>query len=97
MAQISRMLLIGCVLAVAVGLLAVVTYDKYLGMLLWPGFLLMNYVCSVLGFEGVAFGHFGWIFWPALLINAVLYGLLYLLFREAAALRRRRSCPGPQA
>jgi len=96
MKRISRMLVSGAVLVVAVGLLVVVTYNKYFAMLLWPGFLLMNYVCSLLGFDGIAFTHFGWIFWPALLINVMLYGLLYLLFREAAALRRRRGWARPK-
>jgi len=96
MKRVLRMLLIGSVLVVAVGLLAVVTYDKYLAILLWPGFLLVNYVCSLFGFDGIAFTHFGLIFWPALLINVVLYGLMYLLFREAAALRRRRGWARPK-
>jgi len=97
MKRILRASAIGTVLVVAVGLLAVVTFDKYLAILLWPGFLLMNYVYSLLGFDGIAFEHFGWIFWPALLINVVSYGLLYLLFREAAALRRRRGLSRPKA
>ena len=89
MKRILRVPAIGTALVLAVGLLAAATYDKYLAMSLWPGFLLMNYVYSLLGFDGIAFEHFGWIFWPALLINVMLYGLLYLLFRGAAALRRR--------
>jgi len=46
----------------AIGLLAAVTYDQPLAMLLWPGFLLMNYVYSQLGFAGIAFTDFGWVF-----------------------------------
>jgi hypothetical protein len=68
--------------AAAIGLLAAVTYDQPLAMLLWPGFLLMNYVYSQLGFAGIAFTDFGWVFWPALLVNIILYGLLYFLIRK---------------
>jgi hypothetical protein len=74
---------IGTALVTAVGLLAAVTNDLPLAMLLWPGFLLMNYVYSHLGFAGIAFTDFGWVFWPALLVNIVLYGLLYFLIRKA--------------
>lgn len=84
------MLTIGAAIVIVAGLRVVVTYDKYLAMLLWPGFLVMNYACSQLGFDGIAFVHFGWLFWPALLINIVLYALLYLVFRKVVALKRRR-------
>ena len=59
-------------------------------MLLWPGFLIMNCVFSLLGFNGIAFTDFGWLFWPALLINVVLYGVLYFLFRKVAGSRRKK-------
>jgi hypothetical protein len=76
---------IGTALVTAVGLLAAVTNDLPLAMLLWPGFLLMNYVYSHLGFAGIAFTDFGWVFWPALLVNIVLYGLLY--FNDSQGLK----------
>jgi len=63
-------------------------------MLLWPGFLVMNYVFSRLGFDGIAFEHFGWMFWPALLIDLVFYAMLFLLVRKAVALKQRRDRPG---
>lgn len=82
---------------VAAGLLAVATYIKYVAMLLWPGFLVMNYVFSLLGFDGIAFEHFGWMFWPALLIDLVFYAMLFLLVRKAVALKQRRDRPRPKS
>jgi hypothetical protein len=84
-----RTLGIGAAVVAAIGLLAAVTYDQPLAMLLWPGFLIMNCVFSRLGFDGIAFANFGWMFWPALLINVVLYGLAYLLFCKVVALRMK--------
>jgi hypothetical protein len=84
-----RTLGIGAAGVAAIGLLAAVTYDQPLAMLLWPGFLIMNCALSRLGFDGIAFTNFGWMFRPALLINVVLYGLAYLLFCKVVALRRK--------
>ena len=80
--SILRTLGIGSAAVAAIGLLAAVTYDQPLAMLLWPGFFLMNYVYSQLGFAGIAFTDFGWVFWPALLVNISLYELLYFLIRQ---------------
>ena len=91
MKPVFRMLVIGAALVTAIGLLAAVTYDQPLAMLLWPGFLTMDWAFSLLGFNGVAFTNFGWLFWPALLINVVLYGLLYLLFRKVAGSSRKKA------
>jgi hypothetical protein len=96
MKPVFRMLAVGAALVAAIGLLAAVTYDQPLAMLLWPGFLIMNYVLSLLGFDGIAFTNFGWLFWPALLINVALYGLLYLLFHQAAAWKRKRRLSAPE-
>lgn len=82
MKSILRTLGIGSAAVAAIGLLAAVTYDQPLAMLLWPGFFLMNYVYSQLGFAGIAFTDFGWVFWPALLVNISLYELLYFLIRQ---------------
>ena len=84
-----RTLGIGAAIVAGIGLLAAATYNQPLAVLLWPGFVAMNYVFSVLGFQGIAFTNFGWLFWPALLINVVLYGSLYLLFRKAASWRQK--------
>src|SRR5277367_7019490 len=97
MKPVFRMLAVGAALVAAIGLLAAVTYDQPLAMLLWPGFLIMNYVLSLLGFDGIAFTNFGWLFWPALLINVALYGLLYLLFRKVAASRRNKAAEKAKA
>jgi len=94
MRRLVRMLMVGAVIVVAIGLLAAATYIKYVAILLWPGFLKMDSIYSHLGFDGIAFEHFGWIFWPALLINIVLYGLLYLLFRKAIVWKQKRDKPG---
>jgi hypothetical protein len=75
---------------------AAVTYAQPLAMLLWPGFLIMNYVLSLLGFDGIAFTNFGWLFWPALLINVALYGLLYFLFHQAVAWKRKKVLTRPR-
>lgn len=91
MKRILRMLGMGAVLVAAIGLLAVATYDKYLGILLWPGFIVVNYAFSVLGLDGIGFTHFGWMFWPAMLINVVLYELVYLLYQQASQRRRKAS------
>lgn len=96
MKPVLRTVGIGAALVAAIGLLAAVTYDQPLAVLLWPGFLVMNYVFSVLGFDGIAFTNFGWLFWPALLIDVVLYGLLYLVFRKAVAWKRKQVVAGPK-
>ncbi|MFZ0286117.1 MAG: hypothetical protein WAL32_12880 [Terriglobales bacterium] len=90
MKRTLRMLGMGALLVVAVGLLAVATYDKYLAMLLWPGARVINYVYSALGFDGIGFAHFGWMFWPALLINVLFYESLYLLFHQAWGWKRKK-------
>jgi len=54
----------------------------------------MNYVYSLLGFQGIGFTNFNWILWPALVINVVLYAILYLLFRELVVRRRARRRAG---
>jgi hypothetical protein len=98
MKRTLRALGIGAALVAAVGFLAAVTYNQPMAMLLWPGFLIMDWSFSLLGFNGVAFTNFGWLFWPALLINVVLYGLAYLLFRKVARSRRRKKAQaGPSA
>jgi hypothetical protein len=86
-----RTLGIGATLVVGIGLLAAITYDQPLAMLLWPGFLIMNYALSALGFSGIAFTNFGWLFWPALLIDIVLYGLAYLLIRRVIGPRHQKA------
>jgi hypothetical protein len=91
MKRTLRTLGIGAALVTAVGLLAAATYDQPLAMLLWPGFLIMNYVFSILGLDGIAFTNFGSLFWPALLINVVLYGLGYLLFRRVAGSKCKKA------
>ena len=89
MKRIARSLIIGAVVVVALGLLAAGTYLPPVAVLLWPGFLLANYVCSYLGFAGIAFENFGWIFWPAVVIDIILYAMAYLLFRQAARWKRK--------
>jgi len=96
MKPVFRMLVIGVVIVAAIGLVAAVTYAQPLAMLLWPGFLIMNYVLSLLGFDGIAFTNFGWLFWPALLINVALYGLLYFLFHQAVAWKRKKVLTRPR-
>jgi hypothetical protein len=90
MKRALRALRIGTAVVAGIGFLAAVTYGQPLAMLLWPGFLIMNGVFSLLGFSGIGFTDFGWLFWPALLVNVVLYGLLYLLFRKVAGSRRKK-------
>ncbi len=96
MKPVLRALGIGAVLVVGIGMLAAITYDGPLAMLLWPGFLIMNYAFSALGFSGIAFTDFGWLFWPALLINVALYGLLYFLFHQAVAWKRKKVLTRPR-
>jgi hypothetical protein len=87
----------GAAIVVAIGLLAASTYNQPLAMLLWPGFLIMDFAFSLLGLGRIAFTDFGWLFWPALLINVVLYGLIYLLFRKVAASRRNKAAAKAKA
>jgi hypothetical protein len=91
-----RALGIGAAIVAGIGLLAAATYDQPLAVLLWPGFLAMNYIFSVLGFQGIAFTDFKWLFWPALLIDVVLYGSLCLLFRKAASWRQKQLPAKPE-
>jgi len=50
----------------------------------------MNYVYSLLGFQGIGFSNYGWIFWPALVLNVILYALLYTVFRTARLWKQSR-------
>ena len=72
-----------------IGLLAAATYMAPLAFLLWPGFLLMNYIYRLLGFQGIAFTDYGWIFWPALLIDIALYSMVYFLFRKVVLSKQK--------
>jgi len=74
----------------AIGLLAAASFSMLFAVFLWPGFLIMNYVYRLLGLQGIGFTNFDWIFWPALVINVLLYALMYFLFRQAVIWKRRR-------
>lgn len=81
----------GAALVVGLGILTVATYNQPLALLLWPGFLLMNYIYRSLGFQGIGNTNFGWLFWPGVLIDVLLYAALYTLFRETSRkLKQRR-------
>jgi hypothetical protein len=86
--RVIRALLVGAMIVASLGFLTMATYGTYLAMLLWPGFLLVNYVYRLLGFSGIAFSDFGWILWPALLVNTLLYAALFFV---VVTWRRRRS------
>lgn len=83
MKGIAKALLAGTVIVAALGLLAAASFNMLFAVFLWPGFLVMSYVYRLLGFQGIAFTDYGWVSWPALVINALLYALLYFLFRQA--------------
>jgi hypothetical protein len=88
--RIAKTVLAGVVIVAALGLLAAASFSMLFAVFLWPGFLIMNYVYRLLGFQGIAFTDFGLVFWPALVINVVLYALLYLLLGQAAAWKQRK-------
>ena len=90
MKRLAKALLAGIVIVAAIGLLAAASFSMLFAVFLWPGFLIMNYVYRLLGFQGIAFTDYGWVFWPALVINVLLYALLYFLFRQAVIWKRRR-------
>jgi hypothetical protein len=89
--RVIRALLVGAMIVAGLGFLTMATYGTYLAMLLWPGFLLVNYVYRLLGFSGIAFSDFGWILWPALLVNTLFYAALFFL----VVTWRQRGSNGP--
>jgi hypothetical protein len=88
--RIAKTLLAGVVIVVALGLLAAASFSMLFAVFLWPGFLIMNHLHRLLGFQGIALTDFDWILWPAVVINVLLYALLYFLFRQAAIWKRSR-------
>ncbi len=88
--RIAKALLAGVVIVAGLGLLAAASFSMLFAVFLWPGFLIVNYVYSLLGFQGIGDTDFGWILWPAVVINIVLYAGLYFLLRQAVIWKRSR-------
>ncbi len=91
MKSLARVFVGAALAVVLVGLLTVATYNVLLAGLLWPGFLLVDAAASHLGFYELSREYFSWEFISAMVINVILYALLFILLRRALVLIKPRS------